>query len=75
MSAIVAFAQGNLAAVITAVVVVLASLILLKYRRSAAFRLAGKGPSDIIAAAMEGDVGRIADHLAVGPSRVNLRGG
>ncbi len=29
--------------------------------------------SDIIAAATEGDVGRIADLLAVDPSRVNLR--
>ncbi len=67
MSAIVAFAQGNLAAVITAVVVVLASLILLKYRRSE--------PSDIIVAAHAGDVGRIADHLAVDPTRVNLRDG
>ncbi len=66
MSAIVAFAQGNLAAVITAVVVVLASLIHLKYRRSAAFRL-------FFAAAHAGDVGRIADHLAVDPTRVNLR--
>ncbi len=42
---------------------------------AAAARLAGKEPSDIIDAAMEGDVGRIADHLAVDPSRVNLRDG
>ena len=42
---------------------------------AAAARLAGKEPSDIIAAAKEGDVGRIADHLAVDPSRVNLRDG
>ncbi len=42
---------------------------------AAAARLAGKEPSDIIAAASEGDVARIADHLAVDPSRVNLRDG
>ncbi len=40
---------------------------------AAAARLAGKEPSDIVDAAKEGDVGRIADHLAVDPSRVNLR--
>ncbi len=40
---------------------------------AAAARLGGKEPSDIIDAAKEGDVARIADHLAVDPSRVNLR--
>ena len=40
---------------------------------AAAARLAGKAPSDILDAAKEGDVARIADHLAVDPSRVNFR--
>ncbi len=40
---------------------------------AAAARLAGVEPSDIIDAAEEGDVARIADHLAVDPSRANWR--
>jgi hypothetical protein len=40
---------------------------------AATARLAGKEPRDIFDAATEGDVARIADHLAVDPSRVNLR--
>ena len=42
---------------------------------AAADRLADKEPSDILGAAAEGDVARIADHLAVDPSRVNVRDG
>jgi hypothetical protein len=73
IAAIIAFAQGYLSAVLTAVVVVLASLIHLQYRRSAAFRIQGKKPIDIVWAAHEGDVGRIADHLAVDPTRVRVK--
>ena len=66
MSAIIAFAQGNLPAVLTAVAVVLASLILLIHRSRTA---------RILDAATSGDVARVRQYLTADASRVHLRDG
>ncbi len=46
---------------------------LIEEKTAASNRLAGREPINIIDAATTGNVARIADHLAVDPSRVNLR--
>ena len=66
MAAIIAFAQGNLPAVLTAVAVVLASLILLIHRSRTA---------RILDAATSGDVARVRQYLTADASRVHLRDG